>query len=185
MFAISSVALIVGGVGVMNIMLVSVTERTREIGVRKAIGARKRDILLQFTLEAIMLTAVGGAIGVTAGALVVWAIPVMWLRCLPACLCSGQVSASAPLPASVSSSYLSRVESSEISIRSNRCGTNRPAAAHDSYHCPNLADRWSSGLLLQFGLLFDLFVVSGNVSADAAFRQKRRIGECVASGFQF
>ena len=78
--AIAGISLVVGGIGIMNIMLATVTERTREIGIRRALGAKRRDITMQFLIEAVVQTTVGGLIGVSLGLTIIFVVPWAALR---------------------------------------------------------------------------------------------------------
>jgi putative ABC transport system permease protein len=72
---IASISLVVGGIGIMNIMLATVTERTREIGIRRALGAKRRDIITQFLIEAVVQTNIGGLLGIVVGLVIVFGVP--------------------------------------------------------------------------------------------------------------
>jgi putative ABC transport system permease protein len=96
MAMIASISLLVGGIGIMNIMLATVTERTREIGIRRALGAKQRDIILQFLVEAVVQTTLGGLLGVVIGLAMVYAVPALWSQMLQWGWFTGS-----PLPAKV------------------------------------------------------------------------------------
>ena len=89
LLVIGAISLVVGGIGIMNIMLATVTERTREIGIRRALGAKRRDITLQFLVEAVVQTTIGGVLGVATGLTLSYMIPLVWATLFDS-VCAGE-----------------------------------------------------------------------------------------------
>ena len=126
---IAGISLLVGGIGIMNIMLATVTERTREIGIRRALGAKRRDITMQFLIEAVVQTTIGGLVGVGLGLLIIfvvpWAAAVLAESKLPAKLHVLSIFLSLAVAVGVGVLFgCTRRGGRRCSIPSRRCGTN-------------------------------------------------------------
>jgi predicted lysophospholipase L1 biosynthesis ABC-type transport system permease subunit len=127
--AIAGISLLVGGVGITNIMLVSVRERTREIGLRKAVGARQRDVLVQFLLEAVLLTTLGGLIGIGIGVGV--AVVVGQFTPLPTAVAWWSIALAFGVSAAVGVFFgVARRAVPVGSTRWSRCAANEPQGSH-------------------------------------------------------
>ena len=137
---IGGISLLVGGIGIMNIMLATVTERTREIGIRRALGAKRSDITMQFLIEAVVQTTIGGLVGVSFGLLVIYCLPTGWQRICwagmsrPSSMCSRSFSRWRPPSASAFSSAGIPPAGPRCSTRLRRCGMCSQAGSMDQSH---------------------------------------------------
>jgi hypothetical protein len=142
MVVLSSIGLLVGGIGVMNIMLVSVTERTREIGIRKAVGARRTDIVIQFLTEAVVLTGMGGLLGLLLGWLISSGVKFVFPN-LPTAVPLWAAIAGVTVSAGVGL-FFGIWPANKAARRWSRCGTSRGGGATRARRPSSLTSKVSS-----------------------------------------